>query len=231
MTASEVKQLGVIIKGDVHGSVEALSDLLKRLSTDEVKLDLIHTSVGAISETDVALASASNAIIIGFNVRPEPKATQLAKREGVEIRLYTIIYEAINDIREAMEGLLAPTYREKPLGRAEVRKTFMVHGSTVAGAMATDGKIQRGARARLVRDGRVVWEGRIGSLKRFKDDAREVQAGYECGIGLENFNDVKPGDVIEDFEMEVVRRKLAAPKPAPVRGQSAVAVENQLQVA
>ncbi len=231
MTGGEVKELGIIIKGDVHGSVEALSDLLKRLSTDEVKLDLIHTSVGAISETDVTLASASNAIIIGFNVRPEPKAAQLAKREGVEIRLYTIIYEAINDIREAMEGLLAPTYREKPLGRAEVRKTFMVHGSTVAGAMATDGKIQRGVRARLVRDGRVVWEGRIGSLKRFKDDTREVQAGYECGIGLENFNDVKPGDMIENFEMEAVQRKLAAPKPGPVRGQSAFAVENQVQVA
>jgi translation initiation factor IF-2 len=229
MAAGEVKELRVIIKGDVHGSVEALSDSLQRLSTDEVKLDLIHTSVGAISETDVSLASASKAIIIGFNVRPEQKAAQLAEKEGVEIRLYTIIYEAINDIREAMEGLLAPTYREKSLGRAEVRQTFVVQGSTVGGAMVTDGKIQRGARARLVRDGRVVWDGKIGSLKRFKDDAREVQAGYECGIGLENFNDVKPNDVIENFEMEAVLRKLAAPKPAePVRGQAA-AVEKQLQ--
>ena len=229
MAAGEVKELRVIIKGDVHGSVEALSDSLQRLSTDEVKLDLIHTSVGAISETDVSLASASKAIIIGFNVRPEQKAAQLAEREGVEIRLYTIIYEAINDIREAMEGLLAPTYREKSLGRAEVRQTFVVQGSTVGGAMVTDGKIQRGARARLVRDGRVVWDGKIGSLKRFKDDAREVQAGYECGIGLENFNDVKPNDVIENFEMEAVLRKLAAPKPPePVRGQAA-AVEKQLQ--
>jgi translation initiation factor IF-2 len=217
MKAGEVKELRVIIKGDVHGSAEALSGLLQRLSTDEVKLDLIHTSVGAISETDVTLAAASGAIIIGFNVRPEPKATQLAKKEGVEIRLYTIIYEAVNDIRKAMEGLLAPTYREKPLGRAEVRKTFMVQGTMVAGAMVLDGKIQRAARARLVRDGRVVWEGRIGSLKRFKDDARDVLAGYECGVGLENFNDVKPGDVIEDFEMEAVARKLAASKPEPVR--------------
>jgi translation initiation factor IF-2 len=163
-------------------------------------------------------------------VRPEQKAAQLAEKEGVEIRLYTIIYEAINDIREAMEGLLAPTYREKSLGRAEVRQTFVVQGSTVGGAMVTDGKIQRGARARLVRDGRVVWDGKIGSLRRFKDDAREVQAGYECGIGLENFNDVKPNDVIENFEMEAVLRKLAAPKPAePVRGGPAAAVEKQLQ--
>src|ERR1700730_1418966 len=230
MLAGEVKELRVIIKGDVNGSVEALADSLPRLSTGEVKLELIHKSVGAITETDVTLAAASRAIIIGFNVRPEQKASQLAEKEGVDIRLYTIIYEVIKDIREAMEGLLAPTYREKSLGRAEVRQTFVVQGSTVGGAMVTDGKIQRGARARLVRDGRVVWEGKIGSLKRFKDDAREVQAGYECGIGLENFNDVKPNDVIENFEMEAVLRKLAAPKPAePVRGGPAAAVEMQLQ--
>src|SRR5207245_4460890 len=165
-----------ILKGDVQGSVEALADTLARLSTDEVKLEVIHGSAGAISETDVTLASASKAIIIGFNIRPEPKAANLAEKEGVEIRLYTVIYEAINDMREAMEGLLAPTYREKPLGRAEVRKTFVVQGNTVAGVMVLDGRISRSARSRLVRDGRVVWEGRIGSLRRFKDDAREVQA-------------------------------------------------------
>jgi translation initiation factor IF-2 len=228
MLAGEVKELRVIVKGDVNGSVEALADSLARLSTAEVKLDLIHRSVGAISETDVSLASASRAIIIGFNIRPEPKAAQLAEKEGVDIRLYTIIYEAINDIREAMEGLLAPTYREKSLGRAEVRQTFVVQGNTVAGVMVTDGKLARSARARLVRDGRVVWEGKISSLRRFKDDVREVQSGYECGIGLENFNDLKPSDVIENFEMEAVLRKLGAPKPEQVRGAGA-GVEKQLQ--
>jgi translation initiation factor IF-2 len=229
MAAGEVKELRVIMKGDVNGSVEALADSLQRLSTNEVKLELIHKSVGAISETDVTLASASGAIIIGFNVRPEPKAAQLAEKEGVDIRLYTIIYEVINDIREAMEGLLAPTYREKALGRAEVRKTFVVQGNTIAGAMVLDGRMLRNSRARLVRDGRVVWEGRIGSLRRFKDDAREVLAGYECGIGLENFGDLKPGDVIENFEMEAVLRKLGTPRPEVIRGAAGASVEKQLQ--
>jgi translation initiation factor IF-2 len=227
MAAGEVKQLDIVIKGDVQGSVEALQNALERLSTDEVKLQVIHASAGAVSETDVSLASASGAIIVGFNVRPEPKAAQLAERAGVEIRLYTVIYEAIDDVREAMEGLLAPTFREKPLGRAEVRKTFAVPGATVAGSMVMDGKIARSARARLVRDGSVVWEGRIGSLKRFKEDAREVTSGYECGICLENYNDVKPGDVIETFELETVLRKLA---PAHAEAADAQAqVEKQLQ--
>jgi len=228
MLAGEVKELRIIIKGDVNGSVEALADSLARLSTEEVKLELIHKSVGAISETDVSLASASRAIIIGFNVRPEPKAAQFAEKEGVDIRLYTIIYEVINDIREAMEGLLAPTFRERALGRAEIRKTFVVQGNTVGGAMVVDGKLLRSARARLVRDSRVVWEGKIASLRRFKDDAREVQSGYECGIGLENFNDLKPGDIIEDFEMEAVLRKLGAPRSEAIRGAGA-GVEKQLQ--
>ena len=227
MAAGDVKELKVIVKADVGGSVEALANALTRLSTDEVKLEVIHTSAGAISETDVTLASASKAVIVGFNIRPEPKAAALAEKEGVEIRLYTIIYEAINDIREAMEGLLAPTYREKALGRAEIRKVFNVPGATVGGAMVLDGKLTRNARARLVRDGRVVWEGKLASLKRFKDDAREVQAGYECGIALENFNDLKPNDVVEAFEMEAILRKLAAPKPETVRGQAQV--EKQLQ--
>jgi translation initiation factor IF-2 len=227
LAAGEVKELKVILKGDVQGSVEALADALARLSTEEVKLEVIHASAGAISETDVTLASASKAIIIGFNIRPEPKAANLAEKEGVEIRLYTVIYEAINDMREAMEGLLAPTYREKALGRAEVRKIFNVPGATVAGCMVVDGKIVRNARARLVRDGRPVWEGKLATLKRFKDDAREVAQGYECGIALENFNDVKPEDIIEAFEMEAILRKLAAPTPQSVRGQPAV--EKQLQ--
>ncbi len=221
MRAGEVRELKVIIKGDVQGSVEALADSLRRLSNDEVKLDIVHSSAGAISETDVTLAEASKALVIGFNIRPEAKAAALAEKQGVEIRLYTIIYDAINDIREAMEGLLAPTYREKALGRAEVRKTFSVPGATIAGSMVTDGKITRSSRARLVRDARVVWEGKIGSLRRFKDDAREVAAGYECGIGLENYNDVKPGDIVEAFEMETVLRKLTAPKAETGRGQAA----------
>ena len=221
MKAGEVKELKVIIKGDVQGSVEALADSLRRLSTAEVKVEILHSSAGAISETDVTLASASDAVIIGFNIRPEPKAAALAEKEGVEVRLYTVIYEAINEMREAMEGLLAPTYREKSLGRAEVRKTFTVPGGTIAGSMVVDGKITRNGRARLVRDGRVVWEGKIGSLRRFKDDAREVSTGYECGIGLENYNDVKPEDVIEAFEMEAVARKLETPRADAIRGQAA----------
>ena len=226
MMAGEVKDLKVIVKGDVQGSVEALADSLKRLSTNEVKIELIHTSAGAISETDVTLASASKAIIIGFNVRSEQKAAALAEKEGVEIRLYTIIYEAINDMREALEGLLAPTFRERALGRAEVRQTFTVPGATIAGSMVLDGKVTRNGRARLNRDGRVVWEGKIGTLRRFKDDVREVAAGYECGIGLENFNDVKPGDVIETYDLETVLRKLATPAPEASRGRAAV--EKQL---
>jgi translation initiation factor IF-2 len=221
MKAGEVKELKVIIKGDVQGSVEALADSLSRLSSAEVKIEILHSSAGAISETDVTLASASNAVILGFNIRPEPKAAALAEKEGVEIRLYTVIYDAINEMREAMEGLLAPTYREKALGRAEVRKTFSVPGGTIAGSMVVDGKITRNGRARLVRDGRVVWEGKIGSLRRFKDDAREVSAGYECGIGLENYNDVKPDDVIEAFEMEAIARKLETPRSDAMRGHAA----------
>ncbi|HLX36654.1 MAG TPA: translation initiation factor IF-2, partial [Candidatus Binataceae bacterium] len=224
MREGEVKDLKVIIKGDVQGSVEALQNALERLSTNEVKLQVIHASAGAISETDVTLAAASKGLIIGFNIRPEAKAAQLAEKEGVEIRLYTVIYEAIDDVREAMEGLLAPTFREKALGRAEVRKTFNVPGGTIAGSMVVDGKVTRAGRARLVRDSRVIWEGKIGSLKRFKDDAREVAAGYECGIGLENYNDVKPGDFIEAFEMETVLRKLT-----PTRGSEGRGAPQQLQ--
>jgi translation initiation factor IF-2 len=226
MRAGEVKELKVIVKGDVQGSVEALSAYLRRLSTSEVKVDVIHASAGGISETDVTLAAASGAVVVGFNVRPEPKASTLAENENVDIRLYTVIYDAINEMREAMEGMLAPTYREKSLGRAEVRQIFSVSGTTVAGSMVLEGRIPRGGRARLVRDSRVVWEGKIGSLRRFKDDVREVLAGYECGIGLENYNDLKPGDIIESFELEAVSRKLGAPVSEPAR--AVAAAEKQL---
>jgi translation initiation factor IF-2 len=226
MKAGEVKELKVIVKGDTLGSVEALSDALQRLSTGEVKLDVIHGSAGGVSETDVSLASASRAIIVAFNVRPEQKANALAEAEGVDIRPYTIIYEAIDEMREAMEGLLAPTLREKQVGRAEVRQIFSTPGGTVGGSMVLDGKITRAARCRVVRDSRVAWEGRIGSLRRFKDDVREVQSGYECGIVLENFGDIKPGDIIECFEMESVTRKLETPKSPSARSQ--VVAEKQL---
>jgi translation initiation factor IF-2 len=205
-----VRELKVVLKADVQGSVEATSEALRRLSTDDVRLNVLHGSVGGITESDVLLASASNAIIIGFNVRPEPKAAALAEREGVDIRLYTIIYEALNDVRDALEGLLEPTLQEKVLGRAEVRQTFVVSGiGQVAGCFVTDGKIVRGAKGRLLRDHVVVHDGRISSLKRFKEDAREVTSGYECGMSLEAYQDVKTGDVIEAYEVEQVARRLA----------------------
>ena len=196
-----------------------MQEALSHLSTDEVKLTVLHASVGGVTESDVLLASASSAIIIGFNIRPESKAAETAEREGVEIRLYTIIYEVLNEMRAALEGMLAPTLRERVLGRAEIRQPFNIPGvGTIAGSFVSDGKITRGARARLLRDNVVVHEGRIGSLRRFKDDVREVAAGYECGIGLENYNDVKPGDVIEAFEIEEIARRLALPS---ARGSSA----------
>ncbi|MFB3819574.1 MAG: translation initiation factor IF-2, partial [Candidatus Methylomirabilales bacterium] len=201
----EVKELRMILKGDVQGSVEPLKESLERLSTERVKVNVIHSSVGAITESDVMLASASNAIIVGFNVRPEPKAQKLAEQERVDLRLYTIIYEAINEVRSAMEGLLEPTYVERPLGRAEVRQVFSITKvGTIAGSFVVDGKVQRDASARVVRDGRVVHTGKIGSLRRFKDDVREVLSGQECGIGLANYNDVHQGDVLEVFEVEEV---------------------------
>jgi translation initiation factor IF-2 len=205
----EVKELKVVIKGDVQGSVEAVKDALVKLSTDACRLIVIHTGVGGITESDVSLASASDAIVLGFNVRPEPKAANLAESEGVDIRLYNIIYDAVADIRDAMEGLLAPTLREKYLGRVEVRETFVVSKvGTIAGCYVLDGKILRGAQVRLIRDNVVVWQGKLSSLKRFKDDVREVATGYECGIGLENYNDIKVGDIIEAFEMESVKTTL-----------------------
>ncbi len=205
----DVKELKIIIKADVQGSVEAVKDALSKLSTDACRLVVIHTAVGGIIESDITLASASNAIVLGFNVRPETKATSLAEKEGVDIRLYNIIYDAVDDIKNAMEGLLAPTFKEKTLGRIEVRETFHVSKvGTVAGCYVLDGKVVRNAKARLVRDNIVIWEGSLNSLKRFKDDVREVQSGYECGLGLENYNDIKVGDIIEAYEMEEVKSTL-----------------------
>ncbi len=207
--AGEVQELRVIIKADVQGSAEAVRDALTRLSTDEVKLVVLHASVGGISESDVLLASASQGVIIGFNVRPETKAAQLAAREGIELRLYGIIYDVIADVRAAMEGMLAPTYKENPLGRAEVREVFSVSKiGLVAGCMVVEGGVTRGAQVRVVRDHVVVHTGRLSTLRRFKDDVREVSAGTECGASVENFQDVKVGDVLEVYELEEVARRL-----------------------
>jgi translation initiation factor IF-2 len=197
----QVQELKVIIKGDVHGSVEALQHALERLSTAEIRLNVIHASAGAIEKSDVMLASASNAIIVGFNVRPTPVTQGLADQEKVEIRKYNIIYDVLDDIRAAMEGMLSPEIEERTLGSAEVREVFKVPKvGLVAGCHVSSGKVRRGANVRLLREGVVVYNGKLASLKRFKEDVREVEAGYECGIGIENFNDVKVGDVIEAYE-------------------------------
>jgi len=203
------KELNVIIKGDVQGSIEAVSEALLKLSTSDVKLKIIHSSTGTITETDVLLASASDAVVIGFKVRPDSRVLDIAKEEGVEIKLYDIIYNIINDIRAAMEGLLEPVYKEVALGRAEVRETFKVPRiGTIAGSYILDGKVTRDAKVRLVRNGVTVYNGKVFSLKRFKDDAREVASGYECGIGIEGYNDIKTGDIIEAYTEERVERKL-----------------------
>jgi translation initiation factor IF-2 len=203
LAAGDVKELPLIIKADVQGSVEVLSDTLNKLSTEKVKVKVIYAGVGAITETDVLLASASNAVVIGFNVRPERKASELAQLEKVDIRLHTIIYNVTDEIKKAMVGLLAVTFKETTLGRAEVRDTFRVSGvGTVAGCFVNDGKLTRESRVRLVRDGVVAYEGRVRSLRRFKEDVSEVKSSLECGVSLENFNDVKLGDVIEAFVVE-----------------------------
>jgi translation initiation factor IF-2 len=189
------------------GSVEALEDALGKLKVPDVRLRVVHKAAGAITENDVSLATTTAAIIIGFSVRPNPAAAALADREGVDIRLYTVIYQVVEDIERALKGMLAPEYEERGLGSAEVRALFRVpRVGVVAGSYVTSGEIARGAKARLVRDGVVVYDGRIESLRRFKDDARTVAAGYECGIGLENYNDIKEGDVIEAYEMVEIPR-------------------------
>jgi translation initiation factor IF-2 len=205
----EVKELNIILKADVQGSIEAVSDSLTKLSTEEVKLKIIHASTGGITETDVMLASASGAIIIGFSVRANPRVMEVAEREKVDIRYYDVIYDAIKDIRLAMSGLLEPVYKENVIGRADIKEVFHVPKiGAVAGCQVTDGRVERNARARLLRDDVVVFDGKLASLRRFKDDVKEVQAGYECGIGLENFQDIKPGDVFEVYVMEKVAAEL-----------------------
>ena len=203
------KEFNVIIKGDVQGSIEAIADALLKLSTDDVKLKIIHNSTGTVTETDVLLASASDAIVIGFNVRPDARVAEIAEKEGVEIKLYDVIYDAINDVKAAMVGLLEPIYRDVVQGRAEVRDLFKIpRVGTIAGSYVLDGKVSRNSKLRLVRDGVIVYDGKMISLKRFKDDAREVQSGFECGIGLEGFNDIKVGDIIESYVKEEVERTL-----------------------
>ncbi|UCF30078.1 MAG: translation initiation factor IF-2 [bacterium] len=198
----EVKDLNVVLKADVQGSVGAIREALEKASTDEVRVRIIHEGTGGINEGDVVLASASNAIIVGFNVRPDNKAMEVVRKEGVDLRFYNVIYDVVKDIRDALRGLLAPVFREEILGRLEVRQTFHVPRiGTVAGCYVTDGAVRRNAQIRVIRDGVVVHDGRIGSLKRFKDDVREVSTGYECGVGLENYNDVKPGDILENYHM------------------------------
>jgi len=209
-----IKDLPVILKGDVQGSVEVISDLLNRLSNDQVKIKVLRTSVGAITESDVLLASASNAVIIGFNVRPERKAQEMAEQEKVDIRLHSIIYELQDEMKRAMTGLLEPTIKETYLGRADVQDTFRIpKAGTIAGCRVSDGVVKRDAEIRLLRDNVVVFRGKISSLKRFKDDAKEVTSGMECGIGIANYNDVKIGDQIEAFLSEKVATELNAPKP------------------
>ena len=205
----EVPVLNIILKTDVQGSLGALEDAFAKLPQDEVRVNVIHSAPGAIAQSDISLAMASNAIVVGFNVRPDAQARELAEKEGVDVRLYRVIYDAINDIRSALSGMLSPEERETELGAAEVRTLFRVpRVGVIAGSYVIRGTIVRHARARVVRDGVVVYDGRVGSLKRFKDDVREVSEGFECGIGIENFNDVKEGDIIEAYEVREVAREL-----------------------
>ena len=205
----EIKELNIIIKADVQGSLEALSDALQKLSTSEVKLKTIHSSTGAITETDVMLASASGAIIIGFSVRANPRVVEIAEKEKIDIRYYDVIYDAIQDVRNAMTGLLDPIYQENFIGRVEVKEIFRVPKiGTVAGCYVTEGHVERNANIRLLRDEIVVYNGKLSSLRRFKDDVKEVQSGYECGIGLVNYQDIKPGDILEAYEFEEIAAEL-----------------------
>jgi translation initiation factor IF-2 len=210
-SSGETRNLRILIKADQGGPAEALADALQQLSNNEVQVEIVHRGVGAITESDILLARASGAIIIGFHVRPDNNARTAAEREGVDIKLYRIIYEAVADVRSALEGLLRPEEKEVILGEAEVRETFKVPKvGVIAGCSVRSGIINRQARVRVVRDGVEVFDGTIGSLRRFKDDVKEVREGFECGIGVENFNDIKVGDVIECYRTEEVARTLAA---------------------
>jgi translation initiation factor IF-2 len=202
------QELNLIVKGDVDGSVEALSDSLIKLSTEEIQVNVIHKAVGQISESDIMLASASEAIVVGFQVRPSVNARKLAEKEQIDIRLYSIIYDAINEIKAAMQGMLSPEIKEEIMGIAEVMETFKITKvGTVAGCIVRDGKITRNNRVRVIRDGIVIYTGTLGSLKRFKEDVREVKNGYECGLNIDNFNDIKVSDNIEAFhEVEVAKQ-------------------------
>lgn len=202
------KQLNLIIKGDVDGSVEALSDTLQKLSTEEIAVSIVHKAVGQITESDILLATASDAIVIGFNVRPSLQASKLAEKEGVQINTYSIIYNAIEEIKSAMEGMLEPKFKEKITANAEVKETYKFDKGTIAGCFITDGKLARNARIRLVRNGIVIFSGELASLKRFKDDAKDVQSGMECGLSIKNYNDIKIGDIIEAYEEEEIKRTL-----------------------
>ena len=205
----EFKELNIILKGDVDGSVEALTDSFQKLSTDEIVINIIHKAVGAITESDVLLASASDAIIIGFNVRPTGNARQIADKEEIDIRNYSIIYDAINDLKDAMEGMLAPKFKEEITGNAEIRETFKISKvGTIAGCMVTSGKIFRNSNIRIIREGVVITSGTLASLKRFKDDAKEVSKGYDCGIQIKNYNDIKIGDVIEAYSEVEIKKKI-----------------------
>ena len=205
----DFKELNIILKGDVDGSVEALTDSFQKLSTEEIHVNIIHKAVGAITESDVLLASASDAIIIGFNVRPAGNARQVADKEEIDIRTYSIIYDAINDLKDAMEGMLSPVMKEEITGTAEIRETFKISKvGTIAGCMVQTGKIIRSAGVRLIREGVVVYTGDLASLKRFKDDAKEVAKGYDCGLQIKNYNDIKIGDIVESFQEVAVKKKL-----------------------
>jgi translation initiation factor IF-2 len=203
------KELNLVVKGDVDGSVEALADSLMKLSTDQIQVNVIHKGVGQISESDVMLASASDAIIVGFQVRPLASVRKLAEQEEIDIRTYSIIYDAIDEIKSAMEGMLAPTFEEKVVCNVQIREVFKISKvGTIAGCMVTDGKINRNTKVRVLRDGIVIHTGELASLKRFKDDVKEVLKGYECGLNIANFNDIIEGDIIEGYERIEVKGKL-----------------------
>jgi translation initiation factor IF-2 len=204
------KELNVIIKGDVDGSIEALTDSLLKLSTEQIQVNVLHKSVGQITESDVLLASASNAIIIGFQVRPSVNARKLAEAEQIDIRLYSIIYDAINELKAAMEGMLDPEFEEKIVCNIEIRETFKIPKvGTIAGCYVLSGKINRNTSIRIVRDGIVIHTGSLASLKRFKDDVKEVATGYECGLNIAGFNNIEVGDIVEGYEQVAVKRTLA----------------------
>ncbi len=209
MQQGEVKDLNLIIKADVHGSIEALADSLTKLSNEEVQINIVHSATGTITESDISLASVSDAIIIGFNVRPTSKVNAMASEEGVDMRFYNVIYNVIKDVKDAIAGMMASTFEEKSIGRAEVREVFHVPKiGAIAGCYVTEGKIERGRLLRVIRDGIVDYESKVGSLRRFKDDVKEVQSGYECGIGIENYNDIKVGDVLECYYLEEIKPEL-----------------------